>query len=184
MNGGGIRENLPEGVLTYNDIYRVLPFENSLAIVEIKGKELRRTLEIAYSGGHKMPGVAGLKLKRLDIAAGISGEWSRDLNQDGKKEDWERKLIIDIRDSSNQPIVDSKTYRLALNDYLVAGGDHQKLVFEHIPVARKHIYSGTIDRDVLVDFIQNGPRKSKALRAQDYYSPQNPRVQLVALETK
>jgi 2',3'-cyclic-nucleotide 2'-phosphodiesterase (5'-nucleotidase family) len=49
-NGGGLRKNeISEGVLTANDIFELLPFENALITLDLTGEQLRRFLDIVVS---------------------------------------------------------------------------------------------------------------------------------------
>lgn len=50
LNGGGIRASLERGNVTKGDILMVMPFENTLVLKELKGKELLGALENGVSG--------------------------------------------------------------------------------------------------------------------------------------
>lgn len=176
MNAGGVRTGLPQGALTYNDLFQVLPFENSLAVVDLRGSELRRILEVALSGGHGLPPVSGLRIKRIGADTGQRGPWDRDLNKDGKTEDWERDLLLEVTDESGRPLEDSKRYKLATVDFLTGGGDHQKENFDKIPDARKRVFQDIWGRDVVADFL----KKRSAVRADQFYDPAHPRIQNTA----
>jgi 5'-nucleotidase len=173
INGGGLRNGLPAGTLTFGDLFATVPFANSLAIAELTGAELRRMLEIAFSGGHAMPGISGLRVKRLDLKPGERGPWDRDLNGDGKKEDWERAALLEITDEQGNPLKDDKRYRLATDDYLVIGGDHQKFVFDQVPKNRIRIFEDTGFTDLLARYIERRGTVSPT----DYYDPAHPRIQ-------
>lgn len=59
-NMGGLRSSLPKGNITFGTVYEILPFENSLCIVTLKGADLRTLLmEIAKVGGE---GISNAKL--------------------------------------------------------------------------------------------------------------------------
>lgn len=45
MNGGGIRDNIAPGDITYSDAYKVFPFNNMLCVVEVTGQTLKDALE-------------------------------------------------------------------------------------------------------------------------------------------
>lgn len=61
INLGGIRAPLNEGSVTIESMYKIMPFENELVIVKLKGKDLRSVLEnIAREGGE---GVSNIKLE-------------------------------------------------------------------------------------------------------------------------
>ena len=41
-NGGGLRADIPAGDLTYGRLYEAMPFDNRFAVVELKGKHIRK----------------------------------------------------------------------------------------------------------------------------------------------
>lgn len=101
FNNGGLRASLPEGDITVRNVFELLPFENEMAIVTLKGATLKQLLDyIAVKGG--VP-VSGLKMKIRDGKATeifISGE------------------VFD----------ESKTYKIVTNDYLANGGDNYEFM--------------------------------------------------------
>lgn len=106
-NGGGIRASIQPGDITKRNLYDVLPFPNTLAVVEISGKELRAALE---NGVSKIDEGAG----RFPHVSQIS--FTFDLKQPAGS----RVSHIKVGD---QALDDTKTYRIATNDFLIAGGD-------------------------------------------------------------
>lgn len=97
VNIGGIRNVLTQGAITTGNIYEILPFENSLCIVTLKGSDMRTLLEnIAARGGE---GVSGIKIT---------------INEQGKV--LESKI-------GGQPITDERLYTVATIDYLAEGND-------------------------------------------------------------
>lgn len=44
-NPGGVRIDLPRGVIAYADIHRVMPFDNMVVRVRINGRQLRELVE-------------------------------------------------------------------------------------------------------------------------------------------
>ena len=175
MNAGGIRSNLPAGTVTYDHIFKLMPFSNNLVIVDITGKELITLLEIGYSGVLGPPSVSGLKVTTTKAPAGQIGPWSRDLNNDGKQEDWERDLLIDVKQWNGQPIDENKTYRLATNTYLAEGGDYQSFVFDSIPRERVHAHHEIFIRDVLADYFKS----RSPLAPTQYFSEAKARISYV-----
>ena len=49
LNFGGIRAALPQGKITVGDIYEILPFDNTVAFVSLKGAELQKMFD-RFSG--------------------------------------------------------------------------------------------------------------------------------------
>lgn len=94
INLGGIRAPLSEGNVSIASIYRIMPFENELVILKLKGKDLRGIFEnIAGSGGE---GVSNVKLEIF--------------------QDKISSLLI-----GGKPLNDESTYIVATMDYLAEG---------------------------------------------------------------
>ncbi len=55
-NGGGIRQNLPQGNITYGNLMDTQPFGNELCVIKISGKLLCDVIEI---GAENLPGESG-----------------------------------------------------------------------------------------------------------------------------
>ncbi len=175
INSGGIRNDFSKGKITYGDIFKVLPFDNSLVVTEMTGAELKSLFQISHSGSYGMSPFAGLKIERYDIPTATRTELDRDINTDGKKEPWERNLITKITDNKGNAIEDAKTYRLASIDFLVFGAERQDFVYEKIPGERKHIFMGTWVRDLFENYL----KKHGKLKASDYFNSSEPRVKLL-----
>lgn len=97
MNHGGVRINrIGKGPITRSTVYEVMPFDNTIVILEVKGDVLQQYLDrFAADGGGG--GVAGL---RFSI-------------RDGK--------AVDVR-IGDRPLDPSKTYTMVNSDYQVVGG--------------------------------------------------------------
>lgn len=97
INVGGIRNTLSEGAITTGNIYEILPFENSLCVLTMKGSSMKLLMQnIAARRGE---GVSGIKLV---------------INKNGEV------LNATI---GGQPIEDGRTYTVATVDYLAEGND-------------------------------------------------------------
>lgn len=178
INAGGIRNDLPLGKLTYGDLFQVYPFENLLAIAELKGSELRRMVEIALSGQVGEASVSNLHITRLDVAPGVQGPWDRDLDGNGVKETWERNLIISIQDVNGKEINNDEIYRIATLDYLTNGGDYLSAVFDDVPPERIHVYPEFPAREIVKDFITS----KSALDPAIFYTEQTRRITPIPLK--
>lgn len=175
MNAGGLRNDLDSGVITYEEVYAVMPFDNDLVVSSLTGDQLRRLLEISTSGDPGMPGVSGLRLKVLNVAPGVAGPWDRDLNGDGKQETWERNLLVEVSDFSGKPIQPEVTYKVATNSYLSGGGDYQKIVYDKVPKSKIQDFPGFFIRDVIVEYLKQNP----VVKPEDYYSATNKRIEII-----
>ena len=67
MNTGGLRNILPKGEITRGDIYKLMPFENELVVLELTENEFKGLLEYLVSrGGEPFSGME-LKVKNSKI---------------------------------------------------------------------------------------------------------------------
>ncbi|MGJ1506588.1 5'-nucleotidase C-terminal domain-containing protein [Sphingobacterium siyangense] len=104
---GGIRNDLKAGDITVGHIFEVMPFENMLTILELKGSQVRQLADYIATT-HGQP-VAGMTLT-------ITGNKVQDIKIKG------------------QAIQDDKLYKLVTYDYLANGGDNLTLLTQ--PVSR------------------------------------------------
>ncbi len=109
MNAGGLRTGLRPGPTTLGDILGALPFGNTLATLGLSGADLRAALEhgLSLSGRGGFPQTAGLRLEwNLGLPAG------------------ERITRIEVGTEGNwAPLEPGRTYSVATNSFLRAGGD-------------------------------------------------------------
>ncbi|MGE5702971.1 MAG: bifunctional metallophosphatase/5'-nucleotidase [Clostridia bacterium] len=106
-NAGGIRVQLKAGDITKKDLYSLLPFPNTLVVIEATGEELKKALE---NGVSKVEEEAG----RFPQISGMSFTYDR------TKPAGERVLEVKIGDA---PLDLKKTYKVATNDFIAVGGD-------------------------------------------------------------
>jgi len=111
-NGGAMRAALPVGTVTKGDLLSIYPFGNTFMVREFTGEQLLDALEhgVSQEGG---------KGPRILQAAGMSYAVDGSLPA-GKR--ISRVMISDGK-GSMQPLSLKKTYRIALTDYLIGGGD-------------------------------------------------------------
>ena len=104
-NGGGLRRTLFKGDITMGDLYEIMPFDNQLVVVKVKGKDLKALIDHGIDADFMTDGqFAGLKVV-----------------YDPAKE-YEHKIVkITLEDGT--PIEDEKIYTLVTNDFIVTGGD-------------------------------------------------------------
>ncbi len=96
VNLGGLRTAIPAGNTTVRKVFELMPFENELVILWLKGDKLRELLSFfAKVGGE---GVSGLQMQ---ISNGNA-------------------INISI---SGKPLDDNRLYSIATNDYLAGGND-------------------------------------------------------------
>ncbi len=154
INGGGIRSSIEQGPITFGAVFKVMPFDNAIVLIDVKGSELRKILQVAESGSRSFASVSGLQLKLMDDLHDAKG---KDLNHDGRTDPWEYDMLLDVRTADGKPLSDKKTYRVATVDFLTSGGDDWAWPMSQIPKERFHFEGMPLVRDVFVDFVKAHP---------------------------
>ncbi|HZH17343.1 MAG TPA: bifunctional UDP-sugar hydrolase/5'-nucleotidase [Archangium sp.] len=116
VNPGGLRAELAAGTPTYGDIYRVLPFDNTVAVVTLTGAELRRLLELAYGGGASVFQVSGLKVTLASCPA--------------------KDRLRDVTLADGRPLKPDALYRGVMPDFLARGAEGFSAVLGSLPAGR------------------------------------------------
>ncbi|WP_262733704.1 5'-nucleotidase C-terminal domain-containing protein [Gaetbulibacter sp. NE] len=99
LNHGGIRSILSKGNVTARTAYGLMPFENSMVVVDLKGAQVKELLEYLAKAKRAHP-ISKLKLV-IDADFNVAS--------------------ASLHDS---PIDFDKNYFVLTNDYLYNGGDH------------------------------------------------------------
>jgi 5'-nucleotidase len=174
VNSGGIRTSLDAGKITYDGLFRALPFDNLLQVVELSGRDLKLLIRIAASGAHGAVGLSGLKVKLRSLELPARKD---DLNGDGKMESWEGDRLLEIRTSSGAVIEDKKRYRLATFDFLLNGGDDLAWFMKRVREKDISRNFGGYCRDLVSDYI----RREKRINSPEkpLIDPANPRVKMI-----
>ena len=97
LNIGGIRNNISEGDILVRNIFEVMPFENEMVIVKMKGEDIQGIFDY-YEKHQKNNPVTQLNI----------------IVKDGK--------LIEGLINGERPQI-GKTYYIATSDYLAMGGD-------------------------------------------------------------
>ena len=140
--GGG--KTLEAGMLKVKDFFTWYPFENSLAVMALTGKEVKDFIEYAYE--MKNP------IYNFDCAAGIRYEVT-DKNPMG-----ERITILSMADGT--PFDMEKTYNVVMNSYRSMGGGNH--LINGIGWAQEEIKDHVVwqsDRDLRSLFIDWATKK-------------------------
>ncbi|MEN6460739.1 MAG: 5'-nucleotidase C-terminal domain-containing protein, partial [Syntrophomonas sp.] len=132
QNGGGLRTGIPAGVITVGKLWEVLPFDNTLVLLDMKGSQIMQALQ--YGINNSMYGslqYSGVKVKYDPL-----------LPSD------ERIVEVTLPDGS--VFNPEKTYRVVTNDFMAGGGDGYIMFKEGSNVTDTH----RLVRDVLINFIK------------------------------
>ncbi|ENG0697026.1 bifunctional UDP-sugar hydrolase/5'-nucleotidase [Salmonella enterica subsp. enterica] len=137
MSGGGIRDSIEAGDITYKSVLKVQPFGNIVVYADMSGKEV-----VDY-----LTAVAQMKPD--------SGAYPQFANvsfvaKEGKLTDLKIK---------GEPVDPAKTYRMATLSFNATGGDG----YPRIDNKPSYVNTGFIDAEVLKEFIQqNSPLDAAA----------------------
>lgn len=103
LNHGGIRSIISKGNVTTKTAYEVMPFENAVVVVELKGQQVLEMINYLAKAKRAHP-ISGIKLI---------------LDKDFK---------VKLATIKSEPIDMNKTYFVATNDYLYLGGDNMSFL--------------------------------------------------------
>ena len=132
MNKGGIRCDLEAGEITFEDIYRLMPFDNTVVSMDLTGAQVKSIARQALKPGR----YPGLEWSGIEIEASKQGSGFE---------------IVAIR-VAGEPLEDTKTYRVATNSFVAAGGDG----YSWFKQGKKTARSGRLLRDVLAEALSSG----------------------------
>ncbi len=97
LNHGGLRKSLPKGDITIGNIFELMPFDNTIAVVTFSGETMHELFDFLASKNEGHPISNASFTARNKKAENIS--------------------------INNKPIDLTKTYRVATSDYLTDGND-------------------------------------------------------------
>jgi len=124
-NSGGLRADLPAGMITKGTVYDVVPFDNTLVIVKLTGAGVRAMLEDGLAHG-RVAQQSGLRY-RFDL--------SRPRGQ--------RLLSVSLANGS--ALDDTTTYTVAVNNFMAAGGES----YDTLARTKDQVDTGVLLRDAL-----------------------------------
>ncbi|RFA33418.1 endonuclease [Virgibacillus dokdonensis] len=131
MNGGGIRDDLLAGKVTWGDLYNIQPFGNTLMKFEIKGKDLVPI-----------------------INAQLSKKYGPDYSISGFHYTWdpEASKVVNVTYPDGTPIEEDKTFTLTVNNFM---GTSKGSKYRPISDRGKNPVMGPTDLDATVEFVKS-----------------------------
>ena len=103
LNSRSIRTDIPGGNITLEQVYALLPFDNVVVTMDLTGRQLMEIVEHSATQPYSRLQVSGIRI-------------THDLSNTGGRV--VKDVLVGIR-----PLDLNKTYRIATNDFLAAGGD-------------------------------------------------------------
>jgi 5'-nucleotidase len=141
-NPGGIRRDLEAGeggVVSFGQAQAVLPFGNTLVVMDLTGAQLLRVLEQQWDRpGHER--------YMLQVSQSLSYQWdsTRPIGQ---------RIVPGSVKVNGVPVEAGKTYRVVTNNFLAEGGDNFPALAEGVQRAD----TGIRDLDGLVAWLKQHP---------------------------
>ncbi len=150
QNGGGIRAGIAAGDITKNTIYTVLPFDNTVQLVNLTGTQLKAVLEetalpIAiqnYTTQFDGPNGAFLQVSGMTFTLDIGNRRVTDITVGG------------------EPLEAGKIYTIASNSFMMVGGDGYNILKN----AREGFFeTSQFQRDFVIAYLARVPSIDPAL---------------------
>lgn len=126
QNGGGIRADIQKGPVTLRNLFNVMPFDNRLIRLRMKGRDVREVFDHAV--GHR----------RTGQVSGASVEYAL-AEPPGR-----RILRAEV---GGRPLDETGDYSVVALDFIVAGGDH----YASFARAEETSATGLLARDALLN---------------------------------
>ncbi|WP_233134737.1 5'-nucleotidase C-terminal domain-containing protein [Terribacillus sp. 7520-G] len=129
MNGGGIRDDLLEGDITWGELFNIQPFNNTLMTFEIDGADLEEILNAqitSYGPDYSI--------------SGFTYTWNGETNQ-----------VMDIKLPDGSSIAEDKVYTLTVNNFM---GTSQGDKYRPISELGRNPVMGPEDLEATVAFVR------------------------------
>ncbi|MDD3001836.1 MAG: bifunctional UDP-sugar hydrolase/5'-nucleotidase, partial [Candidatus Riflebacteria bacterium] len=104
MNGGGIRESIKEGTITTGDVLNVLPFDNYMVKLTLKGESLKKLFKQVNELNNTPGGFGGF----LQISSAMRVDYNK---------------TEPLMSFNQKEIDDNKLYTITTNDFLAEAGN-------------------------------------------------------------
>jgi 5'-nucleotidase len=134
-NSGGVRANIDAGPITYGEAIAVVPFSNTLVLLELTGQEIFDSIQFGVGRGGKLLPSKGTRYEAVN----------------GKV----TQVVL-----AGQPLDLNKRYTVALNSFIASGGDGHEVLKN---ATGKRTDTGFLDIDALINYLKaNDPLNAQA----------------------
>lgn len=131
MNSGGIRNDLPQGNVTYGNMFSIQPFGNVLIKMTLTGSQMKELLNQQWSGTSP----------KIGQVSGFTYTYD-DSKPAGQK-------ILEIKKADGTVLDDNGTYTIVVNDFMASGGDGYTVL-----VKGTNREAGAVDLDATINYIK------------------------------
>ncbi|MDX1623470.1 MAG: 5'-nucleotidase C-terminal domain-containing protein [Gemmatimonadota bacterium] len=141
MNGGGIRARLDAGDVTYEDVFRVQPFQNTLMRLELTAEQLRRALDHVVDD--RLGAVSGIRFT-FDPTRPVGDRIVDATLTDGD--------VAVVRDG--EAVDPDATYTVTANNFMASGGSGYDALTEAVSATN----TGLVDSEILAEYLDQLPQ--------------------------
>ena len=128
-NKGGLRCNLPKGVVTRRDVFQFIPFDNTIVVMPLKGAEIVKALGAFFRTGRSVLEISGIRVR------------------------YRGRKVTAVTLPNGTPLDPRAVYKVAMNSYLAGPGDKSG-IFKKNPRKRD---TGIKLRAALLKYIKKNP---------------------------
>lgn len=149
INGGGVRDQIQKGDITYGDIIAVQPFNNKTVVIEVTGQQIADALEWGVSS---LPDENGgfLQVSGMTFSVGAKVKSGCVADVDGfLKEIKGERRVSDIK-VGGKPIDVSAKYTVAGNSFLLTEKGNGYTCFDGAKIVQE---DAGMDNQLLIDYI-------------------------------
>jgi len=154
-NGGGIRNSIPAGVITRGSLHGVMPYNNQLYVIKLKGSVLLEILEAATSFTPEamgaFPQVAGITYELDTKKPFVKGKQYPHSTYFAPAQPGTRVKILTV---AGKPFNPNKTYAIAVLEFIAAGGDAYGAA--QTLAAQERTFLGYLDVQALENYLAEG----------------------------
>ncbi|MBF0616153.1 MAG: 5'-nucleotidase C-terminal domain-containing protein [Nitrospirae bacterium] len=162
VNAGGVRAGFIKGNITIGDVYTVMPFNNTLYVMNVLGRDLKDALESMTSFN-----VDKSRAQPFMYVSGVT------FNINEQKPEGQRISDIEIlpsNGSKKQVMEMDKTYRIVTSNYLATGGDNFKVKRDGKMVSLLNVSSystdtGFTDSETFIEYAKSLKEISNHVKA-------------------
>lgn len=142
LNKGGLRRGLPKGTIHEGQIITMMPFNNRVQVIDIKGSELLAAFNVmaTVDGNGVSEGVEIVYVPGTEAAS-------------------RKDAYVTSAKLNGRPIEAERIYRVATIDYIANGGDYMSSMRNHKLVAQ----SNTVVFDDVLEYLRHGNGRKRKI---------------------
>ena len=150
-NGGGIRDSIAAGNITYNDTLRVFPFGNMGCVAEVTGQQIKDALEM---GARNYPEENGALQQVSGLTYTIDSSIPSSVQLDDKRNFVAVTGPYRVTDImvNGEPLDLNRTYNLASHNYLLKDGGDGMTMFAGCNIVKDEVMA---DVDLLSAYVRD-----------------------------